>query len=74
MCCSGSLLAVVAGLLYGSSFIPVLYVKYHAADSDSQYRGASQFGKSIFIKIQTAVMGVHNPGFPGLVKKGSKPT
>ncbi|KAA0722387.1 Transmembrane protein 144 [Triplophysa tibetana] len=39
----GSMLAVVAGLLYGSSFIPVLYVKYHAADADSQYRGASQF-------------------------------
>lgn len=39
----GSLLAVVAGLLYGSSFIPVLYIKHHAADPDSQYRGASQF-------------------------------
>ncbi|XP_073720853.1 transmembrane protein 144a [Misgurnus anguillicaudatus] len=39
----GSLLAVVAGLLYGSSFVPVLYIKNHAADPDSQYRGASQF-------------------------------
>lgn len=46
VCCSGSLLAVVAGLMYGSSFIPVLYIKYHAADPDSKYKGASQFGKS----------------------------
>ncbi|XP_051983197.1 transmembrane protein 144a [Xyrauchen texanus] len=39
----GSLLAVVAGLLYGSSFVPVLYIKNHAANPDSQYRGASEF-------------------------------
>ncbi len=46
LCCSGTFLAVVAGLLYGSSFVPVLYIKNHASDPDSQYSGASQFGKS----------------------------
>ncbi|XP_026111676.1 transmembrane protein 144a isoform X1 [Carassius auratus] len=39
----GSFLAVVAGLLYGASFVPVLYIKNHASDPDSQYNGASQF-------------------------------
>uniref|UniRef100_A0A673L0H0 Transmembrane protein 144-like n=1 Tax=Sinocyclocheilus rhinocerous TaxID=307959 RepID=A0A673L0H0_9TELE len=39
----GTFLAVVAGLLYGSSFVPVLYIKNHASDPDSQYSGASQF-------------------------------
>uniref|UniRef100_A0A8C1KAV2 Transmembrane protein 144a n=1 Tax=Cyprinus carpio TaxID=7962 RepID=A0A8C1KAV2_CYPCA len=43
ICCSGSFLAVVAGLLYGTSFVPVLYIKNHASDPDSQYSGASQF-------------------------------
>ncbi|XP_030643576.1 transmembrane protein 144-like [Chanos chanos] len=39
----GSAMAVVAGLLYGSSFIPELYIKYHATDQNSTYTGASQF-------------------------------
>ncbi|KAJ8000413.1 hypothetical protein DPEC_G00179880 [Dallia pectoralis] len=39
----GSLLAVFAGLLYGSSFVPVLYIKNHAAHHDSRFSGASQF-------------------------------
>ncbi|RXN04812.1 transmembrane protein 144 [Labeo rohita] len=39
----GTFLAVVAGLLYGSSFVPVLYIKNHASDPNSQYSGASQF-------------------------------
>ncbi|MCJ8749253.1 hypothetical protein PDJAM_G00174180 [Pangasius djambal] len=39
----GSALAVVAGLLYGSSFIPMLYIKNHAGQQDSQFVGASQF-------------------------------
>ncbi|KAB5518553.1 hypothetical protein PHYPO_G00167380 [Pangasianodon hypophthalmus] len=39
----GSALAVVAGLLYGSSFIPMLYIKNHADQQDSQFVGASQF-------------------------------
>ncbi|XP_063074337.1 transmembrane protein 144a isoform X1 [Engraulis encrasicolus] len=39
----GSAMAVVAGTLYGSSFIPVLYMKAHADDPDSPFHGASQF-------------------------------
>ncbi|KAM6976918.1 LOW QUALITY PROTEIN: transmembrane protein 144-like [Aplochiton taeniatus] len=39
----GISLAVVAGLLYGSSFIPVLYIKRQALQPDSPYYGASQF-------------------------------
>lgn len=46
MSCSGTFLAVVAGVLYGTSFVPVLYIKNHADDPKSQYNGASQFGKS----------------------------
>uniref|UniRef100_A0AAZ3Q0K7 Transmembrane protein 144 n=1 Tax=Oncorhynchus tshawytscha TaxID=74940 RepID=A0AAZ3Q0K7_ONCTS len=42
----GSLLAVAAGLLYGTSFVPVLYIKNHAAHHDSHFTGASQFGTS----------------------------
>ncbi|KAL2098218.1 hypothetical protein ACEWY4_007425 [Coilia grayii] len=39
----GSGMAVFAGLLYGSSFIPVLYIKDHADNPDSYFHGASQF-------------------------------
>ncbi|KAK1792600.1 hypothetical protein P4O66_012531 [Electrophorus voltai] len=39
----GSVLAVGAGLLYGSSFIPVLYIKNRAANQDTRFSGASQF-------------------------------
>ncbi|XP_018591179.1 transmembrane protein 144a isoform X2 [Scleropages formosus] len=39
----GSGLAVVSGLLYGSSFVPVLYIKNHGARNDSAFAGASQF-------------------------------
>ncbi|CAM4496020.1 hypothetical protein PO909_015054 [Leuciscus waleckii] len=39
----GTSLAVVAGVLYGSSFVPVLYIKNHADDPNSLYSGASQF-------------------------------
>uniref|UniRef100_A0A8C0B9R0 Transmembrane protein 144 n=1 Tax=Buteo japonicus TaxID=224669 RepID=A0A8C0B9R0_9AVES len=36
-------LAVVAGILYGSSFIPVLYIKDHGRRNETMYTGASQF-------------------------------
>ncbi|KAF4799479.1 Transmembrane protein [Turdus rufiventris] len=36
-------LAVVAGILYGSSFIPVLYIKDHGRRNETAYTGASQF-------------------------------
>ncbi|KAJ8399268.1 hypothetical protein AAFF_G00413060 [Aldrovandia affinis] len=39
----GSALAAVAGLLYGSSFVPMLHIKNHAARNDSTFAGASQF-------------------------------
>ncbi|KAM4621922.1 transmembrane protein 144b [Polymixia lowei] len=39
----GYLLAVVSGLLYGSSFIPVLYIKSHSSCHDSVYHGASLY-------------------------------
>ncbi|XP_023655277.2 transmembrane protein 144a [Paramormyrops kingsleyae] len=39
----GSGLAAVAGLLYGSSFVPVLYIKNHGARKEAGFVGASQF-------------------------------
>ncbi|XP_072112092.1 transmembrane protein 144b isoform X1 [Mobula birostris] len=39
----GSCLAVVAGLLYGSSFVPVIYIKNHALKNETKYKNASQF-------------------------------
>ncbi|XP_068134971.1 transmembrane protein 144 [Hyperolius riggenbachi] len=39
----GSVMAVVAGVLYGSCFIPVLYIKDHSKNNESIYAGASQF-------------------------------
>ncbi|XP_071412259.1 transmembrane protein 144 isoform X2 [Pithys albifrons albifrons] len=40
----GCSLAVVAGILYGSSFVPVLYIKDHGRRNETVYAGASQFG------------------------------
>ncbi|XP_057275053.1 transmembrane protein 144 isoform X2 [Pezoporus wallicus] len=39
----GCSLAVVAGILYGSSFVPVLYIKDHGRRNETVYAGASQF-------------------------------
>uniref|UniRef100_A0A8C4QT19 Transmembrane protein 144a n=1 Tax=Eptatretus burgeri TaxID=7764 RepID=A0A8C4QT19_EPTBU len=39
----GCLLAVVSGLLYGSFFIPVIYIKNRGLRNSSYYWGASQF-------------------------------
>ncbi|XP_040274530.1 transmembrane protein 144 [Bufo bufo] len=39
----GSVLAVGAGVLYGSSFVPVLYIKDHSTNNESIYAGSSQF-------------------------------
>ncbi|XP_063278364.1 transmembrane protein 144 isoform X2 [Prinia subflava] len=39
----GCSLAVVAGILYGSSFVPVLYIKDHGRRNETVYTGASQF-------------------------------
>ncbi|XP_043529940.1 transmembrane protein 144a isoform X3 [Chiloscyllium plagiosum] len=40
----GSFLAVTAGLLYGSSFVPVIYIKNQALKNETEYKNASQFG------------------------------
>nr|XP_046262930.1 transmembrane protein 144-like isoform X3 [Scatophagus argus] len=40
----GCLLAVMSGLLYGSSFIPILYIKNHSSCHDSIFHGASVYG------------------------------
>ncbi|GCC29176.1 hypothetical protein chiPu_0007613 [Chiloscyllium punctatum] len=40
----GCSLAMCAGLLYGSSFVPVLYIKNHAERNETEFFGASQFG------------------------------
>ncbi|XP_010741217.2 transmembrane protein 144b isoform X1 [Larimichthys crocea] len=39
----GYLLAVVSGLLYGSSFVPILYIKTHSSCHDSMFHGASVY-------------------------------
>ncbi|XP_042325878.1 transmembrane protein 144 isoform X2 [Sceloporus undulatus] len=39
----GCSLAVMAGILYGSSFVPVLYIKDHGRRNGTAYTGASQF-------------------------------
>uniref|UniRef100_A0A7M4EW52 Transmembrane protein 144 n=1 Tax=Crocodylus porosus TaxID=8502 RepID=A0A7M4EW52_CROPO len=39
----GFSLAVVAGILYGSSFVPVLYIKDHGRRNGTIYTGASQY-------------------------------
>lgn len=41
---SGCLLAVVSGLLYGSSFVPIYYIKSHSSNRESMYHGASLYG------------------------------
>ncbi|XP_060134657.1 transmembrane protein 144 isoform X2 [Zootoca vivipara] len=40
----GCSLAVIAGMFYGSSFVPVLYIKDHGRRNGTKYTGASQFG------------------------------
>uniref|UniRef100_A0A3B5MJM2 Transmembrane protein 144 n=1 Tax=Xiphophorus couchianus TaxID=32473 RepID=A0A3B5MJM2_9TELE len=50
---SGCLLAVMAGLLYGSSFIPVLYIKNHSACHDSIFYGASVYDLD-YVHAQTS--------------------
>ncbi|XP_067898251.1 transmembrane protein 144-like isoform X3 [Heterodontus francisci] len=39
----GSCLAVISGLLYGSSFVPVIYIKNRALKNETEYKNASQF-------------------------------
>ncbi|XP_057706506.1 transmembrane protein 144b isoform X1 [Corythoichthys intestinalis] len=39
----GCLLAMVSGVLYGSSFTPMLYIKSHSSRHDSMFHGASLY-------------------------------
>ncbi|XP_049564996.1 transmembrane protein 144 isoform X2 [Orcinus orca] len=38
----GCSLAVISGILYGSTFVPIIYIKDHSKRNDSIYAGASQ--------------------------------
>ncbi|KAG5198573.1 hypothetical protein JEQ12_007169 [Ovis aries] len=38
----GCSLAVISGILYGSTFVPIIYIKDHSERNDSIYAGASQ--------------------------------
>lgn len=42
----GCSLAVISGILYGSTFVPIIYIKDHSKRNDSIYAGASQYGES----------------------------
>ncbi|XP_066516267.1 transmembrane protein 144a [Hoplias malabaricus] len=39
----GTGLAIIAGIFYGFSFVPVLYIKNHSNDRNSTFSGSSQF-------------------------------
>lgn len=39
----GCSLAVISGILYGSTFVPIIYIKDHSRRNDSMYAGASQY-------------------------------
>ncbi|XP_062055328.1 transmembrane protein 144 isoform X3 [Lepus europaeus] len=39
----GCSLAVISGVLYGSTFVPIIYIKDHSKRNDSMFAGASQY-------------------------------
>nr|XP_054108826.1 transmembrane protein 144 isoform X4 [Callithrix jacchus] len=39
----GCSLAVISGVLYGSTFVPIIYIKDHSKRNESIYAGASQY-------------------------------
>lgn len=39
----GCSLAVISGIFYGSTFVPIIYIKDHSKRNDSMYAGASQY-------------------------------
>ncbi|KAM6220645.1 transmembrane protein 144 [Rhynchocyon petersi] len=39
----GCSLAVISGILYGCTFVPIIYIKDHSKRNDSTYAGASQY-------------------------------
>lgn len=36
---------MISGILYGSTFVPIIYIKDHSKRNDSMYAGASQNGE-----------------------------
>ncbi|KAF4094117.1 hypothetical protein AMELA_G00009280 [Ameiurus melas] len=38
----GCIIAVLSGLLFGSSFVPIIYIKHHAFNNNSIFTGSSQ--------------------------------
>ncbi|XP_077156124.1 transmembrane protein 144 isoform X1 [Paroedura picta] len=80
-CCS---LAVIAGILYGSSFVPVLYIKDHGRRNGTTYTGASQFDldyvfahfsgifltSTMYFLIYCAIMKSHPKVYPEAILPG----
>ncbi|XP_056417811.1 transmembrane protein 144 isoform X2 [Hyla sarda] len=80
----GSVMAVVAGVLYGSCFIPVLYIKDHSKNNESIYAGSSQFDvdyvfahfsgifltSTVYFLIYCAVMKNHPKVYPEAILPG----
>lgn len=80
----GCSLAIVAGVLYGTNFVPVLYIKDHAKRNESMYAGASQFDldyvfahfsgifltSSVYFLIYCAVMKNHPKVYPEAILPG----
>ncbi|XP_073500891.1 transmembrane protein 144 isoform X2 [Phyllobates terribilis] len=80
----GSLMAVGAGVLYGSSFVPVLYIKDHSKNHESIYAGSSQFDldyvfahfsgifitSTVYFLIYCAVMKNHPKVYPEAILPG----
>ncbi|KAM5192589.1 transmembrane protein 144 [Mantella aurantiaca] len=80
----GSVMAIFAGVLYGSCFIPVLYIKDHSKRNDSIYAGASQFDldyvfahysgifvtSTVYFLIYCAVMKNHPRVYPEAILPG----
>ncbi|KAM3937906.1 transmembrane protein 144 [Leptodactylus fuscus] len=80
----GSVMAVGAGVLYGSSFVPVLYIKDHSKNNESIYAGSSQFDldyvfahfsgifltSTIYFLIYCAAMKNHPKVYPEAILPG----
>ncbi|XP_063314303.1 transmembrane protein 144 [Pelobates fuscus] len=81
---TGSLMAVVAGILYGSSFVPVLYIKDHSKNNESMYAGSSEFDldyvfahfsgifltSTVYFLIYCALMKNHPKVYPQAILPG----
>lgn len=48
---SACIMAILAGLMFGSSFVPMLYIKHHATSNSSMFTGSSQNGKNLCVWV-----------------------